>query len=159
MLLRHLLATLAYRAAKVLRDVPPDFPDFRASASTRPPTLIVAHLGDLMAWGVSLCDGESVWRPSGGDDWNVEVRRFFDGMERLDARLGSPVSEEAASKLIAGPLADSLTHVGQLAMLRGMAGAPVRPESYARAEIVIGRVGLDQAPPGREFDGDASARR
>jgi len=60
--------------------------------------------------------------------------------------------------LIQGPLADALTHVGQLAMLRGAAGAPVRPESYARADIVAGRVGMDQAPAGREFDGDASAR-
>jgi hypothetical protein len=158
-MLRHLLATLAYRAAKVLRDVPPDFPSFRASPSTRPPTLIVAHLADLMAWGVSLCDGASVWKPEGGDDWNTEVRRFVDGMERLDARLAAPVSEEAAAKVIAGPLADSLTHVGQLAMLRGMAGAPLRPESYARAEIVVGRVGLDQASPGKEFTGDASVRR
>ena len=113
-MLRHTLATLAYRAAQVLRDVPPDFPTFRASANTRPPTLIVAHLGDLMAWGVSLCDGASIWKPSGGDDWNVEVERFFEGMQRLDARLGSPVSEQAEAKLVAGPLADALTHVGQL---------------------------------------------
>jgi hypothetical protein len=62
-------------------------------------------------------------------------------------------------KLIQGPLADALTHVGQLAMLRGMAGVPVRPESYPRAEIVVGRVGIDQAAPRAEFDGDASARR
>ena len=60
-------------------------------------------------------------------------------------------------KLIQGPLADALTHVGQLAMLRGMVGAPVRPESFTGAEIVAGRISVDQAPPGREFDGDASA--
>lgn len=65
----------------------------------------------------------------------------------------------SVDKLIQGPLADALTHVGQLAMLGGMAGAPVRPESYARAAIEAGRVGRDQAPPGREFDGDASATR
>ena len=65
----------------------------------------------------------------------------------------------AAEKLIQGPLADALTHVGQLAMLRGMAGAPVRPESFARATVTPGRVGPDQAPPGREFDGDASISR
>jgi hypothetical protein len=158
MLVRHLLATLAYRASKVLRDPPADFPAYTASPSTRRPTLIVAHMADLMAWGVSLCNGESVWAPAGSDDWDVEVRRLFDGMQRLDARLEAPVSEEAEKKVVAGPLADALTHVGQLSMLRGMAGAPVRPESYARAEIVIGRVGLDQAPPRREFDGDASVR-
>jgi hypothetical protein len=158
-MLRHTLATLAYRAAKVLRDAPPDFPTFSASPSTRQPLQIVAHMADLMAWGLSVADGESVWKPAGGGDWNTEVARFIDGMTQLDARLTAPVTDDAGHKLISGPLADALTHVGQLAMLRGMAGAPVRPESYARAEIVPGRVGLEQAPPGREFDGDASLRR
>jgi hypothetical protein len=159
-MLRHLLATLAYRAAKVLRDTPPGFSTFTASADTRQPVRIVAHLADLMTWGVSLCDGRSTWKPVGGDDWGTEVQRFFDGMRALDARLAAaPPSEDDSRRLIAGPLADALTHVGQLAMLRGMAGAPVRPESYARAAIVEGRVGPDQAAPGQEFDGDASARR
>ena len=157
-MLRHMLATLAYRAAKVLRDAPPDFAAFSASASTRQPTLIVAHMADLMAWGLSVADGGSAWRPAGTNDWQTEVERFLDGMKRLDARLTEPVADAAAEKLIAGPLADALTHVGQLAMLRGMAGTPIRPESYARAEIVAGRVGLEQAPPGGAFDGDASRK-
>jgi len=157
-MLRHLLATLAYRAAKVLRDAPPAFATFSPADSTRRPTLIVAHMADLMAWGLSVADGGSVWKPAGSEDWQAEVERFLDGMKRLDARLTEPVTDAAAEKLISGPLADALTHVGQLAMLRGMAGTPIRPESYARAEIVAGRVGLEQAPPGGAFDGDASRK-
>jgi hypothetical protein len=157
--LRHLLATLAYRAAKVLRDAPPDFANFSSSDTTRRPVLIVAHLADLMAWAVSLADGTSVWNAGGSGDWEVEVQRFFNGMQRLDDRLAAaPVADVDERKLIAGPLADALTHVGQLALLRGVAGAPIRPESYARAEIVAGRVGIDQVP-GREFAGDASVKR
>lgn len=159
-MLRHLVATLAYRAAKVLRDTPPHFPAYLASTTTRPPALIVAHMADLMAWAITLADGHPTWRAEGSDDWNREVQRFFDGLRELDDRLASgPVSEADANTMISGPLADALTHVGQLAMLRGMAGAPVRPESYARAEIVAGRVGREQAAPGREFDGDASRIR
>jgi hypothetical protein len=157
--LRHLTATLAYRAAKVLRDVPPEFATASVgSVSTRRPVLIVAHLADLMAWAVSLARGEHSWKAEGSDDWGVEVARFFDNLAALDRALASDAFAGSVEKLIQGPLADALTHVGQLAMLRGMAGAPVRPESYARAEIAIGRVGPDQAPPGREFDGDASVR-
>jgi hypothetical protein len=157
---RHLAATLAYRAAKVLRDVPPGFAGTEFAAVTRRPVQIVAHMADLMAWAVTLTRGEYVWKPAGSDDWNTEVHRFFDGLAAVDRALGAdgpfPGSIE---RLIQGPLADALTHVGQLAMLRGMAGAPVRPESYARAEIVAGRVGFEQSPPGREFDGDASRPR
>jgi hypothetical protein len=156
--LRHLAATLAYRAAKVLRDVPPDFPNASFRDTTRRPVLIVAHLGDLMAWGVALCRGEYTWKAEGSDNWEIEVDRFFANLAALDRALASDGFGGSIEKLIQGPLADALTHVGQLAMLRGMAGCPVRPESYARAEIVPGRVGLDQAPPGREFDGDASVR-
>lgn len=158
--LRHVAATLAYRAAKILRDVPAGFDSMAFGPATRAPVQIVAHMADLMAWGISLARGEYVWKAEGGSDWNVEVQRFFEGLAQLDATLSSgELPEGAAEKLIQGPLADALTHAGQLAMLRGMAGHPVRPESYARADITAGRVGLDQPPPRREFDGDASARR
>lgn len=160
LVLRHVAATLAYRAAKVLRDVPPGFGAAMFGSATRRPVQIVAHMADLMAWGISLAQGGSAWKAEGSGDWDVEVRRFFDGLAQLDRELADDGPFAGSTeKLIQGPLADALTHVGQLAMLRGMAGAPVRPESYARAEIVPGRVGLEQAPPVREFDGDASDRR
>jgi hypothetical protein len=158
--LRHLAATLAYRAAKVLRDVPPGFAEGSFSSQTRRPVQIVAHLADLMAWAISLARGDYLWKAEGNESWDVEVRRFFDGLAALDRELETNEHVEGAmEKLIQGPLADALTHVGQLAMRRGMAGAPVRPESYARAAIVVGRVGMDQAAPVREFDGDASGRK
>jgi hypothetical protein len=157
-LLRHIVATLAYRAAKVLRDVPPEFADFSSGPHTRPPVQILAHMGDLMAWAARMAQGEYAWSADGSRDWNTELHRFFDRLEALDKVLASdlPLDPRNAELLIQGPLADALTHVGQIALLRGVAGIPVRPESYPRAEIVAGRVGLNQAAPGREFDGDAS---
>ena len=158
--LRQLAATLAYRAAKVLRDVPPSFATFMCGESTRRPVQIVAHMADLMAWGVTIAQGEIKWHASGSDDWEREVARFFDGLRALDAALAADAPfKGSVDKMIQGPLADALTHVGQLALLRGMAGVPVRPESYARATIEAGRVGRDQAAPGYEFDGDASVRK
>jgi len=158
-MLRHLAATLAYRAAKVLRDAPAGFDSFSGGPALRSPVQILAHMADLMAWATRMAKGEYRWEAGGSIDWNTELRRFFDGLAALDAVLASDAPlGNAAELLIQGPLADALTHVGQVAMLRSAAGAPVRPESYARAQIVAGRVGLDQAPPGREFDGDASAR-
>jgi hypothetical protein len=113
-----------------------------------------------MAWAVSLAHGQYIWKAEGSEDWNTEVGRFFDGLAALDVALqAGSLPEGAEEKLIQGPLADALTHVGQLALLRGLSGAAVRPESYARAEIVAGRVGMAQPAPVREFDGDASARK
>jgi hypothetical protein len=158
--LRQLAATLAYRAAKVLRDVPPLFDTYGCGDSTRTPVRIVAHMADLMAWGVTIADGDIQWNAGGSDDWDREVGRFFDGLGALDRALATAGPfKGSVDKLIQGPLADALTHVGQLALLRGMAGAPIKPESYARADIVIGRVGREQSPPGREFEGDASLRK
>lgn len=157
--LRQMAATLAYRAAKVLRDVPRSFPSHAFGDTTRTPVRILAHMADLMTWGVSIAKGGYEWKPDGSDDWDREQRRFFDGLAALDAALAEEPLTGALDKLVQGPLADALTHVGQLAMLRGMAGAPVRPESYAKAAISVGRVGPDQAAPAREFDGDASVRR
>ena len=162
-LLRHLVATLTYRAAKVLRDAPPEFGGMTFGSSTRTPVLIVAHLADLMSWAVRLAQGEYLLE--GGRERRLghrgnEVRRRPGRSRSRDRRrrVARGAVENPVEKLIQGPLADALTHVGQLAMLRGMAGSPIRPESYARAEIVIGRVGMEQTPPRAPFDGDASVR-
>jgi hypothetical protein len=152
------VATLAYRAEKVLRDVPDAFPDFRASPATRTPFQIVVHLGDLLEWAERMARGERRWQHVSCKGWREARERFFAGLAALDAALEEIPPETLAEEAIfQGPVADALTHVGQLALLRGMVGAPVRPESYARAEIRLGVVGLDQPDVRTEFDGDASA--
>lgn len=159
-LLRHALATLAYRAEKVLRDPPPGFAAHSLGTGQRTPLQLVAHLGDLVEWALRAAgDGEWRWEAGGAASWEAGVERFFAGVQRLDALLaGDEVLRSTPEKLFQGPIADALTHVGQLALLRGHAGAPVRPESYARAGITAGRVGRDQPAERFEFDGDASAR-
>ena len=156
-LLRHTLATLAYRAGKVLRDVPPDFAAFRAGPDSRSAVEILCHMGDLMGWAERLARGEYRWEAGAITDWPAGVDRFFALLAAVDAALAdTSAAAYSADVMFQGPIADALTHVGQLALMRGMIGAAVRPESYARATIEAGRVGRDQAAPGREFDGDAS---
>jgi hypothetical protein len=152
-MLRHTLATLAYRAGKAVRGAPEGFADFRAAEGGRTPVQILGHMGDLFDWALTMADGEAVWKDAAPLPWDQEVARFFAALERFDARLqaGRPLANPA-TKVFAGPVADALTHTGQISMLRRMAGAQIRGESYFRAEIVTGRVGLDQAPPRREFD-------
>jgi hypothetical protein len=151
--LRHTLATLAYRGAKTLRDAPESFATFRAADGTRTPGCILAHIGDLFDWALAIADGRMEWHDSEPLAWPDEVARFFRTLAAFDARLasGEPLGM-TVEKLFQGPVADAFTHFGQIAMLRRMAGAPVRGESYFRAQIVIGRVGPEQAPPKREFD-------
>ncbi len=159
-LLRHTLATLAYRTEKVLRDAPADFGAHRIGPATRTPLEILGHLGDLIEWAEALADGDGKWTAASAGDWDADLARFFSALTRLDQRLAkSDALARPASQLVQGPIADAFTHVGQLAMLRGHAGAPVTPESFARAEISLGRVGRDQSANRREFGGDASGRR
>jgi len=151
--LRHTLATIAYRGGKVLRDAPTGFSTLRIGSASRTPGEILAHLCDLLDWTVHLCEGQHVWRTSELQEWKEDVGRFFQALARLDERLasgrqlGSP-----AEGLFQGPLADALTHIGQIAFLRRIAGAPIRGENYLRADIGAGRVGPAQSPPQVEFD-------
>lgn len=155
--LRHVIATLAYRAEKALRDVPSDFSQFRPSPHSRSALALVAHLGDLMEWAERMARGEVRWQSIPQTSWTSATDRFFRGLAALDQALTEAWPEGRPHALIfQGPVADALTHVGQLTMMRGMVGAPVRPESYARARISAGRVGTDQDAVRAEFDGDAS---
>jgi len=152
-LLRHTVATLAYRGGKVLRGAPQDFSTFRAGPSSRSAGEILAHVGDLFDWALGLANGEHVWNPAAPGEWDAGVARFFDALRAFDERLASDVPLRCpAEKLFQGPVADAFTHVGQLAMLRRLAGAPVKGENYFRADIVAGRVGPEQSAPGREFE-------
>jgi hypothetical protein len=137
--LRHVVATIAYRGGKALRGAPDDFAHFRAAASTRTPGEILAHVGDLLDWSLKMADGKHEWRASVPLDWEAGAQRFFAALEALDRRLAddAPLGLHA-DKLFQAPLADALTHVGQIAMLRRMAGSPIRGENYAKAEITAG---------------------
>lgn len=151
-MLRHTLATLAYRGGKVLDGVPADFADFRAAPGTRTPAEILAHLGDLLDWSLALADGRHDWHDSPPLRWELERARFFAALQRLDERLASSEALGCPpEKLFQGPVADALTHVGQIAMLRRFAGHPVRGENYFLAEIRAGSVGPRQEPARREF--------
>jgi hypothetical protein len=158
-LLRHTLATLAYRLEKAIRDVPPGFGGHRVGGEARTPLEILAHIGDLLEWGERLAAGEYRWEAGLPLDWEAERERVFDAFARFDARLRAGPLGHPAEQIFQGPIADALTHVGQLALLRRLAGAPVRPESYARARIVAGQVGPEQPMERVEFEDDASAPR
>lgn len=152
-LLRHTVATLAYRGGKAVRGAPPEFAGFRAGPTSRTPVEILAHVGDLLDWGARMSQGEYRWTDAEPLPWDEEVDRFFAGLERLDRALAA--SDERcfpAEKIFRGPVADALSHVGQIAMLRRLAGSPVRGENFFQAEIETGRVGRDQAAPVKEFD-------
>ncbi len=151
--LRHVVATIAYRGAKALRGAPDGFAEFRAGETTRTPVAIVAHLADLVEWTLRLARGEREWKPVEPGSWEAVSARFFAALAELDAFLasGAPLGFPA-ERLFQGPLSDALTHIGQVAMLRRMAGAPVRGEVMIRADVVAGRVGPEQSPPFREFD-------
>jgi hypothetical protein len=152
-LLRHTLATVAYRGAKVLRDAPDSFADFRAAETTRTPLQILAHLGDLFDWALSMASGQPAWHDSKPLPWHDETQRFFASLQKFDAYLASDATLEASpEKLFQGPVADALNHIGQLAMLRRMASSPIKGENYFVSDISTGRVGQDQPKPKREFD-------
>ena len=153
-LLRHTVATLAYRGGKALRGVSADVAAFKAGPATRTPAQILAHVCDLLDWALSLARGDQAWQDSQPQvEWALDVARFHDGLAAFDAYLASDAPlGRSAEMLFQGPVADALTHVGQIALLRRLAGAPVRAENYAKAGIVAGRVGPEQAAPRREFD-------
>ncbi len=151
-LLRHTLATLSYRAGKSLREAPESFATFSSGEKGRTPVQILAHMGDLFDWALSLARGAQAWHDSTPLPWSQEVDRFFAAVKAFDDILASDVPlAESPEKLFQGPIADALNHTGQINMLRRMAGCPVRGENYHRADIVAGRVGADQATPRREF--------
>jgi hypothetical protein len=149
-LLRHTVATVAYRGAKAVRGAPDTFAGFAGAGKT--PAEILAHVGDLFDWALSMAKGAQQWRNSTPLPWDQEVARFFATLAAFDEYLASSEPVHAPmEKLFQGPIADALTHVGQIAMMRRLAGSPMPGENYYVASVEAGRVGSDQAAAVREF--------
>ena len=139
--LRHLVATVAYRGGVAVVDAPENFAAFRATSTTRTPGEILAHIGDLLEGSLHLVKGEMVYLTSSPLPWNEGVARFFSAAKALDSYLASEAPLACpVEKLVQGPIGDALTHVGQIVMLRRMAGKPISPAAYFTAEIVAGEV-------------------
>jgi hypothetical protein len=149
-LLRHMLATVAYRAARALEGAPDHFAGF--SAAGRLPVQILAHMGDLFDWALSMAMGQERWRDTQPRAWAEEKQRFFESLQTFDAFLATGGSLHApVEQLFQGPVADALTHVGQLAMLRRLSGSPTRGENFFVADIKAGQVGAEQPAPFKTF--------
>ena len=151
-LLRHMVATVAYRGGKAVRDAPASFASFSGDRSDRTAVRILAHIGDLYDWALSQAHGAEAWHDSTPLEWDRETARFHDALQRFDAYLASDaLLAVTPERLFQGAIADSLTHVGQIAILRRLAGAKMKSENYSQADIVAGRVGRDQTAAKREF--------
>ncbi len=140
-LLRHLVATLAYRGGIAISDAPENFSEFRASETTRTAGELLAHLGDLIQGSLYLVQGELVLLQSPPQLWGHDMARFFKAVKEFDHYLASEAPlAQPIEKIMQGPLADALTHVGQIVLLRRLAGKPIREASYFTAEIVAGQI-------------------
>jgi hypothetical protein len=152
-LLRHTVATVAYRGGKALRGAPDHFASFHIGDKTRTPAQILAHLGDLFDWALSIAQGQQTWHDSTPLPWNAELDRFHAAIKKFDDYLASTEQlHGSAEALFQGPVADALNHIGQIAMLRRLANSPILGENYLKADIAAGRVGPHQSAPRREFE-------
>jgi hypothetical protein len=151
-LLRHTVATVAYRGGKALRGAPADFATYSPDGSPQTPAAILAHLGDLFDWALTQAQGAEVWNDSKPLAWDRDVDRLFAALQRFDDFLASDAPlATPPERIFQSAIADALTHVGQLAMLRRLSGARMKSENYSHADIVAGRVGPAQTPPRREY--------
>lgn len=153
--LRHATAVIAYRGSKTLRGAPPEFAHFKAGPSTRTPLELLSHIGDLLEVSARRLRGPARWQEAPLETWDSQVARFHAALASIDEALASEAPIEVPlDRWYQGPFADSLTHVGQLAMLRRMFGAPMKGEAYFYADIRPGLVGPDQIAPDPKFEFD-----
>jgi hypothetical protein len=144
-LLRHLVATIAYRATVAVRGFPAEASQTAPTEGARTPLELLAHVADLMQWSALLVRAEGRPRRATDASWAAAEARLYVGLADLDAALVAGIAPDAdVDALLQGPLADALTHVGQLLLLRRLAGAPAEGQRYMRSSITAGVVGPEQ---------------
>lgn len=153
-MLRHFLAALAYRTQKALRGAPESFGKFSAGNEIRTPTELIRHMTSVLGYARTFFIGGN-YRPKPLPALADEVERFHEMLEDLAAHIEKGTSlqgDMTAERLLQGPFSDAMTHAGQLAMLRRLAGVPVAPENFIVAKIDASRLGRDQPEPASPDD-------
>jgi len=147
-LLQHFLAALAYRTQKALRGAPAEFGEFRAGTHVRTPHELIWHMTGVIGYARTMFTGDR-FTPDRMPTFADEVQRFHDTLAALHADFANETLQARISdeQFLQGPLADAMTHAGQLAMLRRMAGSPVASENFIFASIDGENVSADQAEP------------
>jgi hypothetical protein len=148
-MLIHFLAAIAYRAQKALRGCPDEFGCFDVGHKVRTPAELVRHITSVLGYARTFFIGGS-YRPEPLPTFSDEIGRMHQMIEDLARNIdsGAPfLNGLTEERLLQGPLADAMTHVGQLAMLRRIAGVPVPPENFIVADIDPHRLGMDQPDP------------
>jgi hypothetical protein len=147
-MLRHFLAALAYRTQKALRGAPASFADFAAGGGVRTPHELVLHMDSVLGYARTFFAGGS-YRPQRVDDFGRQVELFHAVLQQLAYHLaaGDRLHGVTPEQLLQGPFADAMTHAGQLALLRRLAGEPVAPENFIVAAVSADNLSPDQPPP------------
>lgn len=149
-LLRHFLAALAYRTQKALHDAPKDFGSFHAGKKIRTPHELVSHMDSVIGYACTFYAGGMYQAPE-FPDFNDAIKHFHQKLVDLSHHLeiGTEMEGMTAERLLQGPLSDAMTHAGQLALLRRLAGSPVPPENFVYADIRVDNPGPEQPQPVR----------
>ena len=146
-LLRHFLASIAYRATKAIKDAPGCYPELDIGKGFRTPREILHHITGVLSYAHSFYEHYDTTYFE-DKPWDGEVKHFYETLTNLDRSLRekSP-GEVTEEQLLQGPLSDSMAHIGQLLMLRRLADSPVPAENFIYADIRKGVVGPDQPEP------------
>jgi hypothetical protein len=147
-LLTHFLAALAYRTQKALRDAPPEFGDFRVAPQVRTPHELIRHMDSVLGYSRTFFIG-GAYQPPVFPDFPSAIAHFHETLAAVAEHLkaGTELRGITEEILLQGPFSDAMTHAGQLAMLRRLAGSPVPPENFVFADVKAARLGPDQPPP------------
>ena len=146
-ILRHMVATIAYRSSRSLRDVPAGFSDVRLPGESKSAAELLLHMTNVLAFAIATVTNTERIRHE-PLEWGREVDRFYSQLGDLDSKLAGTVEIEPGMdlRLVQGPLSDVLTHIGQLHAMRRAAGAPIAATNYIKAEIHIGCTSLMKQP-------------
>ncbi len=147
-MLMHFLAALAYRTQKALRGASPEFANFSAGGKVRTPLELVRHMDSVLGYARTFIIGGS-YRPPQTADFAEAIASFHQVVEDLARHLdaGSKMHGITPEVMLQGPFSDAMTHAGQLAMLRRLAGDPVPPENFIYATISPDNLGPNQPMP------------
>jgi hypothetical protein len=146
-LLRHFLAALTYRTGKVLAGAPESFATFEAGRGVRTPGELVHHMSELFAHLLAAFRAEDPTALEPISDLDQAARRLYRLIGETHSLLAThPLRRHGlAERILQGPFADAMTHAGQLALLRRLAGYPVPAEDFFAADIASEQ--LQPLPP------------
>ncbi len=135
--IQHFLKVLSYRFEKAIHNAAESYPKHASGHGIRTPLELLGHMNGVLEFAISSLKNQPR-RNIPEQSWQEQITLYYEKLKELNQLMQeNSFDTDTLERILQGPLADAMTHIGQLAMMRRLANSAIAGENYFAADMSL----------------------